>query len=51
MPRTGLPTTRLAETPPSPPKNSGIISDIANTSSPMPSVIIANGVPAFFVVT
>ena len=51
MPRNGLPTVRLAEMPPSPPKNSGIISDIAATSSPMPSVIIANGVPAFFVVT
>ena len=28
-----------------------IISDIANTSSPMPSVIMAKGVPAFLVVT
>ncbi len=51
MPRKGLPAERLAETPASPPKNSGIISDIANTSSPMPSVIIAKGVPAFLVVT
>ena len=28
MPAIGLPTTRLVETPPSPPKNSGNISDI-----------------------
>ena len=51
MPRNGAPEVRLAETPPSPPKNSGTMSDIENTSSPMPSVIIANGVPAFLVVT
>jgi hypothetical protein len=51
MPRNGSPATRLPLTPPSPPKNSGNISDIAHTSSPMPSVIIANGVPAFLVVT
>ncbi len=51
MPRNGLPAVRFADTPPSPPKNSGTISTIAATSSPMPSVIIANGVPAFFVVT
>ncbi len=37
--------------PPSPPKNSGNISDEAHTSSPMPSVIMANGVAAFLVVT
>jgi hypothetical protein len=41
----------LPDTPPSPPKNSGTISDIANTSSPMPSVIMAKGVPALRVVT
>ncbi len=42
---------RFAVMPPSPPKNSGNISDIAVTSSPMPRVIIANVVPAFLVVT
>ena len=51
MPSTGLPNTRLPWMPPSPPKNSGIISDIDATSSPMPSVIIANVVPDFLVVT
>ena len=45
------PTTRLPEMPPSPPKNSGNISAIAHTSSPIPRVIIANGVAAFLVVT
>ena len=48
---TGAPTTRSLEMPPSPPKKPGNISDAANTISPMPSVIIANGVPAFLVVT
>jgi hypothetical protein len=47
----GLPTTRLPVMPPSPPKNSGSISDIDHTSSPMPSVIMAKVVPAFLVVT
>jgi len=37
--------------PPSPPKKPGNISAIAATSSPTPSVIMAKGVPAFFVVT
>ena len=51
MPMKGSPATRLPDTPASPPKNSENISDIANTSSAMPSVIMANGVPAFLVVT
>ena len=51
MPATGWPTTRLPETPASPPKNSGTISDIDHTSSPTPSVIIAKVVPLFLVVT
>ena len=51
MPATGRPITRSAATPASPPKNSGTISDIANTSSARPSVIIANGVPDLRVVT
>ena len=51
MPSNGSPTTRLLEMPPSPPKKPGNISEAANTISPMPSVIIANGVPAFLVVT
>lgn len=51
MPMNGWPTTRLPDTPASPPKNSGTISDIANTSSPMPSVIMAKVVPARLVVT
>ena len=51
MPKKGWPATRLPVMPPSPPKKPGNISDIAATSSPMPSVIIANGVPAFLVVT
>ena len=51
MPRKGSPTTRLPATPASPPKNSGTISDIANTSSPTPSVIMAKVVPDFLVVT
>ncbi len=51
MPSHGWPATRLPLMPPSPPKKPENISDIANTSSPTPSVIIANGVPAFLVVT
>ena len=51
MPNIGVPATRLPVMPPSPPKNSGSISDIDHTSSPMPSVIIANVVPAFLVLT
>ena len=51
MPMKGLPTTRLLVMPPSPPKNPGNISDAANTISPMPSEIMANGVPDFLVVT
>ena len=51
MPKKGLPTTRLPETPASPPKNSENISDMANTSSAMPSVIMAKGVPDLRVVT
>ena len=51
MPNGLLPVTRLPEMPPSPPKNSGNISDIAHTSSPTPSVIIAKVVAAFLVVT
>ena len=51
MPSGLAPVTRLPEMPPSPPKNSGNISDMAKTSSPTPSVIIANGVAAFLVVT
>ncbi len=51
MPNGLGPVTRLLETPPSPPKNSGNISDMAQTSSPMPSVIIAKVVAAFLVVT
>ena len=43
--------TRLPDTPPSPPKNSGIISDMANTSSPSPRVIMAKVVPDLRVVT
>jgi hypothetical protein len=37
--------------PPSPPKKSGNISEHANTSSTIPSVIMANVVPDFLVVT
>ena len=48
MPKVLAPATRLPEIPPSPPKKSENISDIAHTSSPMPMVIIANGVAAFF---
>ena len=51
MPRNGWPKTRLVVMPPSPPKKPGNISDMAATSSPMPSVIIAKVVPAFLVVT
>ena len=51
MPNGLFPAIRLPDTPPSPPKNSGNISDIAHTSSPTPKVIIANGVAAFLVVT
>ncbi len=51
MPSTGLPITRFVVMPASPPKNSGSISELDATSSPMPSVIIANVVPDFFVVT
>ena len=51
MPSVLGPVTRLPVMPPSPPKNSGNISDMAQTSSPMPSVIMANGVAAFLVVT
>ena len=51
MPRNGWPNTRLVVMPPSPPKKSGNISEQANTSSPMPSVIIAKVVPARLVVT
>jgi hypothetical protein len=41
----------LVVMPPSPPKNSGNISAMAATSSPMPSVIMAKVVPDFLVVT
>ena len=51
MPRKGLPAVRLPDTPPSPPKNSGTIKAMANTSSAMPRVIMAKGVPALRVVT
>ena len=51
MPMKGWPITRLVEMPPSPPKNAGNISEQANTSSTMPSVIIENVVPDFLVVT
>ena len=51
MPKNGWPATRLPETPASPPKNSENISDMANTNSATPSVIMANGVPALRVVT
>jgi hypothetical protein len=51
MPKGLGPATRLPEMPPSPPKNSGNINAIAQTSSPMPSVIIANVVADFLVVT
>ena len=50
MPATGSPITRLVETPPSPPKKPGNISEAEWTISPMPRVIIANGVPAVLVV-
>ena len=50
MPRNGAPAARSPVMPPSPPKKPGNIREAANTISPMPSVIIANGVPAFFVV-
>ena len=46
-----IPVSLVPLMPPSPPKNSGIISDIDHTSSPMPSVIIAKVVPALRVVT
>ncbi len=49
--RLPLPTTRLPEMPPSPPKKPGNISAQAATSSPMPSEIMAKVVPAFLVVT
>ncbi len=42
---------RLVAMPPSPPKNSGSISDEANTSSTKPSVIMAKVVPDLRVVT
>jgi len=45
MPATGAPTTRLADTPASPPNHSGSISAAAATSSATPRVIIANAVP------
>ena len=45
------PTTRLADTPASPPKNSENISDMAKTNSAMPSVIMEKVVPDFLVVT
>lgn len=51
MPSSGSPMLRLVDTPPSPPKKSGSISALANTISPMPSVIIENVVPARRVVT
>ena len=51
MPNGELPVTRLPLTPPSPPKNPGNIKDIAQINSPMPSVIMAKGVPDFFTVT
>ena len=51
MPITASPTTRLLDTPASPPKKPENISDMANTSSPMPSVIIAKGVPDLRTVT
>ena len=43
--------TRLPDTPASPPKNSENISDIANTNSPTPIVIMAKVVPDLRVVT
>ena len=51
MPKNDWPYTRSVVMPPSPPKNSGNISAIEATSSPMPSVIMANVVPDFLVVT
>ena len=51
MPNQPSPVTRLPETPASPPKKAGIISAPAATSSPMPSEIIANGVPERLVLT
>ena len=51
MPARADPMTRLPETPPSPPKNSGIMSDIAKTNSPRPSVIMAKVVPDLRVLT
>lgn len=51
MPSTASPTMRLVEMPPSPPKKSGNISELANTISPMPMVIMAKVVPDFLVVT
>lgn len=51
MPKNDWPYTRSVVMPPSPPKNSGNISAIEATSSPTPSVIMANVVPDFLVVT
>jgi hypothetical protein len=43
--------TRLLETPPSPPKKAGNMSELAATISPMPSEIMAKVVPARRVIT
>src|SRR3989344_710567 len=51
MPKKALPYTRSVVMPPSPPKNSGNISAMEATSSPIPSVIMAKVVPDFLVVT
>ena len=51
MPQIVGPATRLPEMPASPPKNSENMSDMANTSSATPNVIMAKGVPDFLVVT
>ncbi len=51
MPNTASPTTRLPDTPASPPKNSGSISEADHTSSPTPRVIMAKVVPDLRVVT
>ena len=45
MPHRAAPWTRLPDKPASPPKKSENISDMANTNSPSPKVIMAKVVP------
>ncbi|CAJ3829248.1 Uncharacterised protein [Burkholderia pseudomallei] len=50
-PASAGPAARSIDTPPAPPNHSGTLHAAAATSSPIPSVIIANAVPARRVAT